>query len=79
MMATLHLQFRSSSQGEGELKEEENEETQRKKQIIVKKQDTANVPETRKRLLCLGCAQTLFACNTSSCRIPIRLHTCPGS
>lgn len=74
MMATLHLHFRSSSQGEGELKGEENEGTQRKRQIIVNKQDTANVSGTRERLLCLGCAQTLLASNASSCTIPIRLH-----
>lgn len=57
-------------------KGEENEGTQRKMQI-VKKQDTANVPGTTERLLCR--AQTLLASNASSCRTPIRLHTCHGS
>lgn len=46
---------------------------------MVNKKDAANTPGTRERLLCLGCAQTLFAGNASSCRISIRLHTCPGT
>lgn len=73
MVAALHLHFRSSSQVEGELKGEENEGTQ------TNHGEQANVPGTRDRLLCLGCAQTLLAGNAYSFRVPIRLHTCPRS